>query len=79
VGSVSDDVDLAQKHEEFRRNLSLRAVRAGASELAQPSDFGLCDDCSDLIDAERRAACPGAKRCLLCQERAEQLPRTHAR
>jgi phage/conjugal plasmid C-4 type zinc finger TraR family protein len=75
---MSDVLDLAQRHEQFRRELALRAVRAGAEELATPAAFGLCDDCSDLIDAERRKALPGARRCLFCQEAFERRLRTHS-
>ena len=77
--AVSDDVDLAQKHETFRRELGLRAARSGAAQLSTPSDFGLCEVCCDPIDAERRRALPGARRCLICQEAAERRRRTHAR
>ena len=74
---MSDDGDRAQVHEEFRRDLALRAARSGASRLAQPSAFGLCDDCGEAIDAARRQALPGARRCMACQMAAERRTRTH--
>jgi len=74
---VSDVIDRAQAFDEFRRDLAIRAKRAEAEQLATPSAFGFCDDCGDPIDAERRKALPGARRCILCQEAAERRRRTH--
>lgn len=68
---MSDDVDRAQEFETFRRELGLRAARSGLDHLADPSGFGLCDDCGDAIEQARRKACPGARRCLSCQEARE--------
>jgi phage/conjugal plasmid C-4 type zinc finger TraR family protein len=75
---MSDEADLAQGHEEFRRQLALRAARADMPRLATPRAFGLCDDCGDPIEAERRQAVPGASRCLVCQERVEKRARLFA-
>ena len=68
---MSDDVDRAQEFETFRRELGLRAARSGLAHLTHPSGFGLCDGCGDPIEAARRKACPGARRCLSCQEAHE--------
>ena len=68
---MSDEADLAQLHEAFRRDLGLRAARADLAGLTSPAAFGLCEDCTDPIDAERRRALPGARRCLSCQEARE--------
>lgn len=76
---MSDVIDQAQQFETFRRELGLRAARAGAARLATPRAFGLCDGCGDPIEAERRQALPGARKCLTCQEAAERRLRTHAR
>ena len=76
---MSDQLDQAQAFEEFRRDLALRAARAGVPQLATPSGFGLCDDCGDPIERERIVVVPGCKRCLTCQEAFERLARTHAR
>ncbi|MFN3582600.1 TraR/DksA C4-type zinc finger protein [Phenylobacterium sp.] len=74
---MSDVIDQAQHFEAFRRDLAVRAARAGAHELASPAAFGLCEGCGDPIEAERRRAAPGARKCLLCQEAAERRLRTH--
>ncbi|MEW5687218.1 MAG: TraR/DksA C4-type zinc finger protein [Pseudomonadota bacterium] len=76
---MADDADLAQRHEEFRRELGLRAARAGVCELATPSAFGLCEGCGDPIEAERREALPAARRCFHCQEAAERRLRLRVR
>lgn len=76
---MTDIADRAQQIEEFRRDLALRAQRSGAAELSRPSAFLLCDECADPIEAERRAALPGARTCITCQEAAERRRRTHAR
>ena len=76
---MTDVVDQAQRHETFRREIGLRAARAKAEQLSTPHAFGLCDDCGDPIEAERRKALPGAVRCVLCQEAEERRLRTHAR
>jgi phage/conjugal plasmid C-4 type zinc finger TraR family protein len=76
---MTDIIDRAQQHETFRREIALRAARAKAQDLSTPSAFGLCDDCSDPIDAERRRALPGARRCIFCQEAAERGLRTQFR
>ncbi len=70
---MTDIIDRAQEAEQFRRDLLVRAKRAGiAEQLGRPSAFLLCDDCGDPIDAERRKALPGATRCVDCQEAAER-------
>jgi len=74
---VTDQIDQAQRFEQFRRDLAVRAARAGVPALSTPSGFGLCDDCADPIEAERRQALPGCKRCLTCQEAFERLARTY--
>lgn len=79
MGRVSDIIDQAQRHEVFRRELALRAARAQAAQLAAPAAFGLCDDCGDAIEAARREALPGAKRCVHCQEAAERRLRLVSR
>lgn len=73
---MTDVFDRAQEADQFRRELAIRAFRAGAAELAKPSAFLLCDDCDDPLDAERRRLVPAATRCVLCQEAAEARLRT---
>jgi phage/conjugal plasmid C-4 type zinc finger TraR family protein len=67
MGPVTDEIDRAQGFETFRRELELRAVAAGAHQLATPAGFGLCDDCTLPIAAARLRAVPGARRCAHCQ------------
>ncbi len=76
---MTDIIDRAQVAEEFRRDLAVRAARAQASQLATPRAFGLCNDCADPIDADRRKANPTATRCFECQEAAERRRKTHTR
>lgn len=72
---MSDALDRAQEAEQFRRDLAIRAFRAGLGDLARPSAFLLCDGCGDPLDAERRKALPGATRCVECQQAAERASR----
>lgn len=72
---MSDDIDQAQRFDQFRRDLALRARRAGVGELARPSAFGLCEDCIFPIPAARLDAIPGCRRCLTCQEAHERRRR----
>lgn len=74
---MTDILDRAQQADQFRRDLAIRAFRAGVGDLARPSAFLLCDDCGDPIDAARRKALPACKRCFDCQEAAERHLRTH--
>lgn len=76
---MTDIIDRAQQIETFKRELEIRAARSGATALASPAAFGLCEDCADPIDAERRKACPGARKCLFCQEAAERFLRFQSR
>jgi len=69
---MSDDVDLAQRHEEFRRDRALGAVLVQAQALTSARPAGTCLDCGEPIEAERLAAAPGARRCFTCQEAVER-------
>lgn len=50
-----------------------RAMRADAAADGEPAE--ICEDCPDPIDAARRAAQPGARRCTPCQAEAEAAKR----
>lgn len=77
---MSDDVDLAQRFEEFRRDQALAAVQADAALLARPIDEGrACVGCGEEIEAERLEALPGARHCLQCQEARERNRRLFPR
>jgi len=77
---VSDDADLAQRHEQRERRQAIAAVQAEveASAFRWAAD---CIDCADPLDEDRVQACPGATRCITCQEAFERrralFPRTH--
>ncbi|WP_374569671.1 TraR/DksA C4-type zinc finger protein [Phenylobacterium sp.] len=75
---MSDDLDLAQRHEEFRRGHALSAAQARARQVLGPAAPNACVDCGDDIDEERRAAAPAARRCLTCQEALERRQRLHS-
>jgi phage/conjugal plasmid C-4 type zinc finger TraR family protein len=68
---VSDVIDDAQALELLERESGLAAVRARlpASEEPGPED---CDLCANEIEAERRAALPGVRTCVVCQEARER-------
>jgi phage/conjugal plasmid C-4 type zinc finger TraR family protein len=76
---MTDWIDRAQEVEQRARDVSLRSVQRVAAALGQPRTSPLCEDCPDPIEPERLAACPGATRCIVCQERHERFVRTHAR
>lgn len=69
---MSDDVDLAQRFEELRRDRALGAVLAQAQALNTSRPARTCLDCAEPIEAERLAAAPGARRCFTCQEAVER-------
>jgi RNA polymerase-binding transcription factor DksA len=76
---VTDVLDLAQRHEEMRRDIALGGVLCQARQLDTPRAEFLCVDCADPIEPERREACPGAVRCLVCQEAREAHQRLFPR
>jgi DnaK suppressor protein len=51
--------------------LELDDVMAALAKLATP-DYGLCEDCSAVIDPARLAAKPQARRCIDCEREAER-------
>lgn len=73
---MTDWIDRAQEVEQRSRDISLRAVQRVARVLARPRLSRICEDCPDPIEPQRLAACPGARRCIDCQERSERLLRT---
>ncbi|NYZ17051.1 hypothetical protein HL658_31295 [Azospirillum sp. RWY-5-1] len=69
---MADDADRAQElgalYERALR-VPVRALKARvASDAAAPA---VCADCGDAIPPARRAAWPGARRCLSCQQQHE--------
>ena len=55
--------------EQARRDEALRVHRARAQTVGQPD----CEDCGELIPPARRAAAPGAIRCIHCQKTYERM------
>ena len=47
---------------------------AAALERLDLGTYGQCTDCGGAISSLRLQALPEAARCIVCQERAEQLP-----
>lgn len=74
-GVVGDPVDYATADLIFagdnaaveRDVKELRELEAARLRLAA-GDYGICTDCSEEIDFERLRACPGAERCVFCQD-----------
>lgn len=69
---MSDLFDQASAIEAMDRDLRIQAVReaAGQSTVAAVDDD--CMDCGDAVGEERRAALPGARRCVECQRAYER-------
>jgi len=76
-GGVSGDGALAEA--EFERGVAgagqvraaLMAIVAAEQRL-KAGDYGLCEDCGDVIGYARLEAQPAASRCVRCQEQAEK-------
>jgi DnaK suppressor protein len=76
-GGVTGDGALAEA--EFERDVAgagqvraaLAAIVAAEGRLAA-GDYGLCEDCGDVIGFARLEAQPAASRCVRCQEKAEK-------
>jgi DnaK suppressor protein len=50
----------------------LRDIEAAFDHMKK-GDFGICEECGTEISTPRLLAYPTAKRCMVCQERHEQL------
>ena len=71
---MSDIIDRAQTLEEFERNRALERV-LGAHHVRGPDDLVACVECGEAIGLERRAARPGALRCVECEGLRERTLR----
>jgi len=69
---MSDIIDRAQQLEEFDRDRALDRV-LGAAHLRGPDDLAACVECGEAIGLERRAARPGALRCVECEGLRERV------
>lgn len=76
---MTDWIDQAQEVQERMRELSVRTAQQSAAALSAERLSNVCDDCPEPIEPERLAVCPGARRCLRCQEAHERFRRLHAR
>jgi phage/conjugal plasmid C-4 type zinc finger TraR family protein len=65
-----DEIDQAQGHNEDFQAAALRLQQT----RREPANYtGLwCLDCEEVIPEKRRAAVPGCRRCIDCQETLEQ-------
>lgn len=61
------DLELSELHE-------LESARQRLDE----AEFGLCEDCGAGIPVARLLINPGARRCIVCQEKFEHTHGTHA-
>jgi RNA polymerase-binding transcription factor DksA len=75
---MTDWVDRAQLVTERAREISVRSVQRVARALEAERLSRLCCDCAEPVEADRLQACPGAGRCLHCQEAHERFLRSHA-
>jgi phage/conjugal plasmid C-4 type zinc finger TraR family protein len=65
---MADEIDRAQALEEAQRDDALAKHR----RLMPHGDSAeVCDDCGEPIPVERRAAVPGVRRCVACQQLTE--------
>lgn len=68
---MTDLFDRAQALEQRQRDEAL--VRRAA--LPRGASLSHCEDCGDEIPAPRRAAVPGCRRCIPCQQDHERMYR----
>lgn len=71
---MTDIVDEAQRLDEERRADAIRDVVMVARDRHGTPE---CVDCGEPIEHERRAACPGARRCIDCQHAQEMRRNGH--
>ena len=64
-GAVQDQIDASVED----------AVNRARRELAHGDGLTACEECGAEIPAARRAAVPGVRRCIACQEAAESQRR----
>ncbi len=61
-GAVQDQIDATVKD----------AIKRARSQLPQGAGALRCEDCDEPIPEARRKALPGVRRCVSCQEIADQ-------
>lgn len=73
---MSDVIDEAQGLEIRDRDGALAAVLARGIPTGDADQVD-CDDCGEEIETERRAALPGVRTCVVCQEARERRRRLY--
>src|SRR4051812_32554376 len=78
--SVPDAGDMALQDANGDQQLGIlevrNSIRQQLDEALQQLDqgtYGICEDCGQPINAQRLKAVPFARRCVACQEKAEQI------
>jgi phage/conjugal plasmid C-4 type zinc finger TraR family protein len=66
-GAVQEQIDASVESEVCRAR----------SRLSQGEGLTCCEDCDEEIPEARRLAVPGVRRCVRCQEEADQHDRAH--
>ncbi|MGR8921284.1 MAG: DksA/TraR family C4-type zinc finger protein [Gammaproteobacteria bacterium] len=61
-GAVQDQIDASVED----------AVRRARTALGTGESLSECEDCGEPIPEARRAAVPGVRRCVACQEQADR-------
>ena len=69
VADVLADLNIAMVNRQIRE---LREIEVAFGRIREHS-FGLCIDCGDDIGLARLLATPAAKRCMICQQKHEQI------
>ena len=73
---MTDPLDIASEREQLLRDIALEQQRRSAGLTGKTVDDSavICenDDCGAVIPQLRRAAMPGCRFCIECQQRLEQ-------
>lgn len=64
---MADEADLAQDYSDLMINKGLMSVRSHFDSVGSME----CEECGDAIPPLRRAAIPGVRTCVTCQEIVE--------
>ncbi len=82
---LPDEVDLATTESDQSMNLRLRDRERvllrkidKALEKIEGGEYGLCEDCDELIEVKRLEARPVTDLCIQCKEEQERMERSYA-
>lgn len=67
-GAIQDQIDASVND----------AVKQARQHIPQGESLAFCEDCDAPIPEKRRQAIPGVRRCVACQEEADQQQNRHA-